>query len=332
MSAVRSETKANSEPSLASDSSADSNSPPRPIRFKHRLEAFFSLGTMFLLAHLPVWGLRLAASALAMLAFDALRIRRAVTLQNIRQAFPGAPPGERIRIGRAAYRHAVYATAEFARLQRRNARPFSSLIVSIEPPGAVEWMAGHLPLVMAIGHLGNWELLAHYLSEQGLAVAAIYKPMHNPIMDDRFLRIRRLSGAEYISTRQSDRQVWGLLGQAIRRKSILGVMIDQDAGKHGAFVPFFGREASTFTGAATMALRHGLPVIFCACVRESPGRLRLIADGPIESPAGGRTPENVHELTRRINERLENAIRRWPEQYFWFHRRWKSQPRKKTPS
>jgi len=302
---------------------------PRPIRLKHRFEALGAAVAACLLARLPLGVLDWAGYALAALAFDVVRIRRRITLANLQRAFPEKTPAQRRRIGRASYRHVFLEAVEFARLSRMERGSCLDHVVEVvheERAGLLREQGG---FVISLGHLGNWEFLAHYWAERGFPLATLYKPMHNALLDARFLETRKRSGVEYISTRLAGRELWRRLVGAIRRGAGVGFLIDQDARRQGIFIPFFGHPASTATGAATLALRQGVPIVPVFCFRVAPFQFRIEVGEPIRPPDARRAAAHIEELTRRQVAALESAIRRAPEQYFWLHNRWKTQPRER---
>ncbi|MCX7016351.1 MAG: lysophospholipid acyltransferase family protein [Candidatus Sumerlaeota bacterium] len=299
----------------------------RRLRWTHRLETFAVALAYWPLAYWPLGLLDVLARVFAVLAFDLLRARRRLTLANVARAFPDMPPAARRRIGRASFRHMFLSVVEFARLSRPKRRPRAEMVVAIEGEENGRRVLERGSFVVSLGHLGNWEFLAHYWAERGVRLAAIYKPLHNPILDAWLLHSREGSGIDLISTRLGGRALWKALTEAARRGGGVCFLMDQDARRQGIFVPFFGQPASTPTGAATLALRLNLPIIPVFCLRAGPCRFRIVLGAPIEPPAGGRTPENVEALTRRQVEALEAAVRRNPEQYFWVHDRWKTRPK-----
>ncbi len=284
---------------------------------------------MWPLRHLPAPALVIVARAFASLAFDIFRARRAVTLANLAIAFPEKPEPERRRIARASYEHAFYGAAEFVRMTRQGALANNHLqITSINEPDVSELLKDH-GVIVTLGHFGSWEFLAHYWMQRGVNLTILYKPMHNPIVDAEFLRMRQGSNAHFLSTRTEPRQMLSEMKRAAENKGVLVFLADQDARKDGVFVPFFGKNASTAAGPATMALRLNLPILPLACIRTGLWNFQMIFGELIEPLPGGRTPENIHHMTEMHAAALEQMIRLAPEQYMWFHDRWKSAPRKK---
>ena len=296
---------------------------------KYALEAFFWNASTSMLGVLPQWALRLVARSFACFAFDAVRIRRKVTLANLKIAFPDASDQERRKLARASYEHAVYGTAEFVRLSRKNALKSPEISIEVIDPHRALDRLNETAVVFTLGHLGSWEFLASYWSNRGIPLAILYKPMHNPILDAEFLRMRQSSNARFIATRLDARQMWRELKQSADEKRALIFLADQDARRDGIFVPFFGKNASTAAGPATLALRLNLPLVPLACVRDGLWKFKVIFGEPIEPLEGGRTAENIARLTQMHAKALEEVVREYPEQYMWFHQRWKSLPRKK---
>jgi Kdo2-lipid IVA lauroyltransferase/acyltransferase len=103
------------------------------------------------------------------------------------------------------------------------------------------------------------------------------------------------------------------------------MLADQDARRHGVFVPFFGRLASTPEGPARLALQTGAPIVYGAVRRLADGRHRLDLDPPYFAE-GGTSEENVRAVTAWHTARLEREVRASPENWFWLHRRWKTPP------
>jgi KDO2-lipid IV(A) lauroyltransferase len=113
----------------------------------------------------------------------------------------------------------------------------------------------------------------------------------------------------------------------LRKNAVIGIVGDQDARRAGVFVPFFGRPASTHRGPALFALKLGAAVFSCVARRLPGPTVRYeVAGQNVPVPRTGDLEADVTALTAELAARLEGEIRKAPEQYFWFHRRWKTQP------
>lgn len=172
--------------------------------------------------------------------------------------------------------------------------------------------------IIVAGHLGNWEVAGAFLAAAGLDMAAVVKRQRNDAFNRRLLHTRRGLGIEPIYMQDARTRI----PQALREGKTVALVADQDAGDRGIFVPFLGRPASTFRGPARLSLSQNVPLFFGAAVRDGDSYRGILE--PVEAPESG--PEGEAELTRRWVARLDAHVRRLPDQYFWFHRRWKTQP------
>jgi KDO2-lipid IV(A) lauroyltransferase len=143
------------------------------------------------------------------------------------------------------------------------------------------------------------------------------------MVDERLQQLRRNLGVETIYQGDAPSRVPRIL----RANGIVGIVGDQDARRSGIFVPYFGNLASTHRGPALFAMRLGAPVMSCIA-RRLPGkevRYEVIGRRVNFQPTGN-LDHDVRALTAELALRLENEVRLAPEQYFWFHRRWKTRP------
>jgi KDO2-lipid IV(A) lauroyltransferase len=177
--------------------------------------------------------------------------------------------------------------------------------------------------LIVTGHLGNWELGGRCVRLFPLPVRVVVRPIENPWLDASATRSRGGPGAVIRKE--------GALKETIRTLrggGWVAIVADQNAGRRGVFLPFFGLEASTWATPAIVALKTGAPVYVGATVRR-PGpelafdvRIRRLEP----TPAGLDENEAARLLLGRIVRTLEGWIREHPEQYNWLHRRWKSRP------
>lgn len=171
-------------------------------------------------------------------------------------------------------------------------------------------------VLFATGHLGNWELsaYAHALLTEPMRI--VVRPLDNPLLD-RFVATRRaLSGNGVIEKKDFAR---GLL-RALRANEAVGILVDQNAmANEGIFVDFFGTPACTSPVFAKIAARSGAAVLPGFAVWRD-GRFVLKFYAPLELT--GDEPLD----TQLIQRAVEIAIREFPDQWLWIHRRWKTQP------
>ena len=113
--------------------------------------------------------------------------------------------------------------------------------------------------------------------------------------------------------------------EALRANRWVALLADQDARRHGVFVPFIGLASSTPTGPAQIALATGAPIIMGAITRRPDGRHVIEVDAPLPVPDAGPA-DAVRALTAAHAAWLERRVRDRPDGWFWLHRRWKTEP------
>ncbi len=173
-------------------------------------------------------------------------------------------------------------------------------------------------VLFATAHLGNWELsaFAHALMAQPMHV--VVRPLDNPLLDAFVERRRSLSGNTILSKRNFMR---GIL-QALHANQAVGVLVDQNVGlDEGVFVKFFGLKACVSPVFAKLAARTGATVIPGFAVWNDQEQKYVLKFYPPVEISGEAT-----EDTQRIQAAVELAIREFPGQWLWIHRRWKTRP------
>jgi Kdo2-lipid IVA lauroyltransferase/acyltransferase len=288
------------------------------------------------------YGLRGAVAALSLLSFQRagrvgeiigtfgyrpLGIRRLVVERQVRAAFPGLGEAEVLRIARAAYAHLGRTTIETALMNAFDSRQILGLFEGVEGWDIVERArARGKGILFVSGHLGNWELGGSFIASNGMPLEAVARRMQNPLFDDYITETRRRIGMQVIHDADAVRRV----PRATREGRGVAMLVDQGAvGLASSYVPFFGRYAKTPRGPAVFALRLQAPVVFAVAIRQPSGRYVMHFEEVPVSPTGDREVD-VDQIVKDYTSTLERWIRRYPEQYFWHHRRWKHQ-RPDTP-
>lgn len=199
-------------------------------------------------------------------------------------------------------------------LSRVSVEGLEHLTAAAKTPGGV---------LMLTAHFGNWELLglAHTLS--GLPLTVVVRPLDSALLNRLAERLRARTGTELIAKRRALRPVL----EALRRGRMVGILLDQNAARgEGVFVPFFGRPASTSRSLALLSLHTRRPIVPVFIHREQDGRHRVVVEPALVPPAANSPEAAIVELTAECARRTEATIRRWPEQWFWLHRRWRTTP------
>lgn len=255
------------------------------------------------------------------LAYRLLPERRRSTEDNIRKAL-GLPDEAAARLAREASAALGLLGAEFLWFSARR----SLLAERVEIKGEE-----HIQSALAEGrgaillhaHLGNWELCGQALGMAGYRIHPVVQIQASGSFYAAIDRERRLCGMRPIVRGFSLREMLRVL----RQGECVLIMPDQDAGRKGVFIPFFGRPASTPRGIAVLARLSGSPVVPVFIHRLRPGYHQIRFHPPLAMErTGDEDADTIANLTK-INELLEGVISEFPEQWFWMHKRWKTKPR-----
>lgn len=249
-------------------------------------------------------------------------IRVEVARDNLTRAFPELDSTQINRIARACYRHFGALMAEFARLPLLRREIVFDLVEMEGLDVLDEALKKGKGGIVVSGHFGNWELMGAAAAVMGYPVSYVVTGQQNEQVEELMDQLRRSAGIQIIKRRQATK---GIL-KALQENRLIAVLSDQDAHEAGAFVPFFGRLASTPRGAAIFALRTGADLIFVQSHRRGADRLKVVYERISFKDLPNDQDEAVLGLTRRFTARLEQAVSRHPEQWFWMHRRWKTPP------
>lgn len=251
--------------------------------------------------------------------------RRRTTNENLRIAFGDRlDEAARERLAVKTFEHAFVLATEVAWRRRilPNVRAFRRRRVILGDEAAMrdDLRAGRGGIVMT-AHLGNWEIAGAYLRYERVPFAAVARPIDNPIVD-RYLTRLRGGAANLIEKHGAVKDV----SEAVSKGTWVGILADQNAGRRGLFVPFFGVPASSFRFGATLALRHDFPVYFAVALRRGKGFRYEFHVRRYVPPPGLDRKDGERLLLEAYFAQLEAWIREVPEQYFWLHRRWRTRP------
>jgi KDO2-lipid IV(A) lauroyltransferase len=292
------------------------------VSFSHRIEY---AATRVLVAILGVFGWRLAGmigGKLARLAYWPFGIRRGVVERQIAAAFPEFSPSRVREVARRSYDSLGRTSVETAVLPGLSQGDRLAMFERVEGWETLEAARREgKGVVVVTGHLGNWEIAGSYIASH-LPFHAVSRRMANPLFDAYLTRTRARGGMQMIWDGDAVR----VSPRVLRQNHAVAFLSDQDGlGLASTFVPFFGRPAKTPRGPAVFALRLEAPMVFGVSVRQPSGRYALLLER-VTAPRTGDREADVDALVLAFTQMLEAMIRRYPEQYFWHHRRWRRQP------
>lgn len=296
---------------------------PIPITPAHRAEYAALRGLAAALRGIGVKGASSVGARVGSLGYAPFRIRRGVAEEQIARAFPEFSAERVQEVARLSYQHLGRTAMETTLLPTQTREQIVELFAEVEGWHFVEErLARGNGLILASGHVGNWELGGAYLAARGLPISAVARHMANPLVDRYLTSTRERIGMDVIHDEQAVRRV----PRAIRSGRAVAFLVDQAAiGLASTWVPFFGRMAKTPRGPAVFALRLDAPIVFAGVSRLPDGRFRFSFE-PVDVPRTGVLDTDVDAIVGAYTGVLENHIRKTPEQYLWQHRRWKHLP------
>ena len=231
--------------------------------------------------------------------------------RNIERALPEMSPAERARTLRAMWWNLGRVLGEFPHVQRIMAKG------RIEFRG-LEHLRGLEGGGILIGaHIGNWEIGPFAAINQGHRVAAIYRPLNNPLLAG--LLARREKSFGYLMFPKGREAAIGMI-DALKMGRVMCLLVDQQF-REGVCAEFFGMPAQTSASHVKLAIRRKAPLMFMRTRRLKGCRFRVEISPPLNLPKSD-DDKSVAGVVRAINAELETWIRQTPEQWMWPHRRW----------
>ncbi|MEO6872043.1 MAG: lysophospholipid acyltransferase family protein, partial [Chthoniobacterales bacterium] len=279
---------------------------------------FLYRAALALIVALPLRTVFALGKSLGFLAWLALPNYRRLARHNVRIAF-GREFGK-AETTRLVRQHFQRLGANLLSGMKLNSMPLAE-VVSLVATEGLEEVHRHLragrPVVVALSHLGNWELFAqivpHYFGD--VPLSTVYQKLGNRRMDAFVKQQRARFGVQLFDRSEGFQGAIRLL----RSAGIIGILSDQHSGDHGLWTPFFGRLASSSPLPGLLCKRTGAALIAASLCTDGPGKWRMIFGPALDEPG-----DSVEQLTAKVNGAIETEIRRAPEDWFWVHNRWKT--------
>jgi KDO2-lipid IV(A) lauroyltransferase len=291
---------------------------------KESIEYWLVVAVARTLGRMPRGLARLFAGGLAFLVYWIFGRLRRVGVRNLAMALPELSSAARQRILRQVYVHLGWQLVEFCRMPRytrENTRDW------LRTEGLDHYLAAQARgkgVLVITGHLGAWELSSFYHSLMGHPMGMIIRRLDNRRLDAYVNGIRCMHGNHVLHKDDFGR---GLL-TAMHRGGTVGILMDTNmTPPQGAFVKFFGIEACTATGLAHVARKTGAAVLPGFMFWEPAEKKYVLRFGPVVTiPHTSNVQADILAATQLCTEAIESWIRRYPDQWLWIHRRWKTRP------
>ncbi len=183
--------------------------------------------------------------------------------------------------------------------------------------------------VLVTGHYGSFEVIGHLLAAIGFDTAAVMRPLDNAYLNEFIVSSRRTHGLTLLDKKGAAAEA----EQRLRDGSLVAFIGDQDAGRKGMFVEFFGRPASTYKSIGLLAMSANVPIVVgFARRRGGIAQYDVGVQRVIYPQEWQRQDDPLRWITQTYTSAIEEFVREVPEQYLWIHRRWKSTPGPKSRS
>jgi len=259
-------------------------------------------------------------------AYFLARDLRRTAATNLRLAFPEKSDEERAQLVRDTFDSLGRLLGFFSQMSSRSEAELKDLIhvegwENLEAERDVHGQK----LFLYTGHLGAWELTSFGFSLLGHRFVFLVRRIDNPKIEQMVDRVRSRFGNQTIDKLSAGREMLRILRHG---KTSIGLLPDLNTlDDEAIFIDFFGVPAATTFLFAKFALRTNTPIIpVFSPWDEEKGKYLIIVEKPVTFERTDDEEENVRRLTVGLTQRIENQIRRYPSQWLWVHKRWKTRP------
>lgn len=289
---------------------------------KHTLEYWTVRFFSRLFASMP-WSTALRFGYyLGVLVYHFIPIRRQVALMNLRSVFPEKTAKDLQQIALRTYCNFGMTIAEYLMQPRWTPDRVASQLEFVNAHFFAQARQNGRGTLCLSGHFGNWELMGSGIQALGYPISGIVRPQKNTRVDQLLNANRHAAGLGIIPLGMAVR---GVL-KALHSNEFVAILADQDAHDEGIFVNFLGRPSSTAPGPAVFALKSGAEIIFGAVVRQRNGKHKAFIEKIERTWSNELSPENIRTITQAYAQTLEKYIFKYPDHWFWMHKRWKTKP------
>ncbi len=242
---------------------------------------------------------------------------------NLSAAFPDRDKAWIEATLRGAWDNLGRVAGEYVHLARLwdydPAQPNTGRMITDHEQMFVDLLEDGKPALCFAAHLGNWELPAVAAAAHGLPSAVVYRMPNNKAVAKEISRIRAPLMGHLIRTRSHAALE---MAAALERGEHLGMLVDQRLSR-GVDVTFFGRRCKANPTIARLARQFDCPVVGVRVIRLPDRRFRIVGEGPFALPRDAAGQVDVPATMQMITDVVERWVREHPEQWLWFHRRWR---------
>ena len=270
---------------------------------------FFLKVFSFFLRNAPTFAYKITYKIIYSLLFHVLKMRQKTVLINLRWAFPDKNQEWHQNIMKQCYK---FFTKEFLDFISFPKKYNSSKIKFKNLEKLSEAHAMKKGIILVGSHYGSFDKLFYALSKEEFNLTGVAYKQNNNGADIFFRQIRE----NFMEDQLYKGGDIKLLKNSLVKNNILILLSDQDANKKGVSAKFFGIDSSTHSGAAILSKRNKIPIIYASITKKN----NVYEIEFVEIDTSG----NIKDIVQQYTTEVEKTITNNPEQYFWFHKRWKS--------
>lgn len=279
------------------------------------------MGVLHAVAFLPLTLLYVFSDAISFVIHRVVGYRREVVRKNLRNSFPKKDKKELRRIERKFYQHFCDTIIETVKLLHISDRQLRRRVMVSNEQAVYEALEGNHPVILYLGHFGNWEwvpALQLHLDKPEI-MGALYKPLHNQVMDRVMIRIRSRLNITHLPHNSAYRRLLELREQSA--SFMIGFIADQRplGGNLRHTTTFMGQPTAYMAGGETIGSRVQAHYVYVECEKIKRGYYRL--NFKKMEPKEGF--EGDYPFTHQFYQMLEQSIRNQPAYWLWSHNRWK---------
>ena len=291
---------------------------------KKNLLIYLLLRTIvLLLSYIPMSAGRIMGTVLGFIIASLPAGRQSVVLDNMEKSLLNKSMSQKElkKLAKKVYLHYGRMLFEIPHILRLNKKKVSRYFTVEGRENLINAWKKEKGILALTGHMGNWEMMAIALEMNFGKVSAVARPFRNEAVDYLIHKIRTSSGMEVIPKQKGMRKILG----ALKKNRLVGILLDQNVDWYeGEFVPFMGRTACVNKGLALLAMKTGAPVVPILALRQPDGKYVIHIGEEVELTDTGDKTADLATNTHAFTQKIEEQVIKYPEQWFWFHRRWKT--------
>ncbi len=245
---------------------------------------------------------------------------RRIARRNLRFAYPEWPLDKINRISRKTFQNMGITLLEICQMTCFSKEDILQKVRIKGKENLLNTIKSHRGIIMISAHIGNWEMCSLFLScymQKSVVVVAQNQP---DIIERIIHKLRTSTGNTIISKKGAMIK----LVRTLRKGKMTGLLIDQGTSRReGVDVTFFGHKTNATYAASLLAARYNCPVLPVYCIRESDAKLTVVVEPILRLHKTDDVRADLQTNTQIMTDSVEKAIRLYPEQWLWFHKRWK---------